>query len=104
MSKRNVHLSTLDDKVVVITGAASGIGRALAIDAAGRGAVLALSDVDAPGLEQTADLVEQAAASRGLVSTSSTQGASRPRIDKLDVRDRAAWKEYAATVAADLGK
>ena len=99
MKHRNVHLDTLDGKVVVITGAASGIGRALALDAAGRGAVLALSDVDAPGLQQTADLIGR------LVSTGTTRGAARPpRIDKLDVRDRAAWKDYAASVAADLGK
>src|SRR3954447_11326169 len=109
MSKRNVHLSTLEGKVVVITGAASGIGRALALDAASRGALLAASDVDAPGLQQTADLIEQATGRRS-VSTGSTQGAARPgpsrppRIDKLDVRDRAAWKDYAAAVAAELGK
>src|SRR4051794_7146085 len=99
MSKRNVHFDTLEGKVVVITGAASGIGRALALDAASRGAVLALSDVDAPGLQQTADLIA------GRRSSLSRSGLPRaPRIDKLDVRDRAAWKEYAAAVAADLGK
>jgi NAD(P)-dependent dehydrogenase (short-subunit alcohol dehydrogenase family) len=91
MSRRNVHFDTLEGKVVVITGAASGIGRALALDTAGRGAVLALSDVDAPGLQQTAELVER---KTGVL----------PRLDKLDVRDRAAWKDYAAAVAADLGK
>jgi NAD(P)-dependent dehydrogenase (short-subunit alcohol dehydrogenase family) len=91
MSRRNVHVDTLEGKVVVITGAASGIGRALALDAAGRGAVLALSDVDAPGLQKTAELVERAV---GVL----------PRIDKLDVRDRAAWKDYAAAVATDLGR
>ena len=32
------------NKIVVITGAGSGIGRALAIDFAGRGAVLAICD------------------------------------------------------------
>ena len=82
--------AALAGKVVVITGAASGIGRALALDAADRGALLALSDVDAPGLQQTADLVEE------LTGT-------RPRTDKLDVRDRTAWKEYAAAVVAELG-
>ena len=38
-------MKTLDDKVVVITGAGSGIGRALAVNLARRGALLALSDV-----------------------------------------------------------
>ena len=84
-------MKSLDGKVVAITGAASGIGRALAVDAARRGALLALSDVDTPGLQQTADTV------RGVAS-------SEPRIDKLDVRDRQAWKEYAASVAGDLGR
>jgi NAD(P)-dependent dehydrogenase (short-subunit alcohol dehydrogenase family) len=80
----------LDGKVVVITGAASGIGRALAVDAARRGGLLALSDVDSPGLEQTAALVKQATG-------------QEVRVDKLDVRDRDAWKEYAASVAGDFG-
>ena len=102
MSARNSHLTTLEGKVVVITGAASGIGRALALDAAGRGAVLALSDVDAPGLQQTAELVEQATR-RSSRARSARPSRPLPRIDKLDVRDRAAWKDYATAVAADLG-
>ena len=80
----------LDGKVVVITGAASGIGRALSIDAAGRGALVALSDVDSAGLQETANLVKRATG-------------QEVRIDKLDVRDREAWKEYADSVAADFG-
>ena len=36
-------MKTFDGQVVAITGAGSGIGRALAVDLAGRGALLALS-------------------------------------------------------------
>lgn len=44
-------MKILQSKVVVITGAASGIGQALARAMAARGAVLALVDVDQAGLE-----------------------------------------------------
>jgi short-subunit dehydrogenase len=44
-------------RVVAITGAGSGIGRALALDLGRRGALLALSDVDATGLAETVALV-----------------------------------------------
>ena len=43
---------------VAITGAGSGIGRALAIDLAQRGASLAISDVDDSGLAETVGLCE----------------------------------------------
>lgn len=48
----------LHGKVAVVTGAASGIGRALALVLAGRGCSLALGDVDAAGLAETARRVE----------------------------------------------
>ncbi len=41
----------LQDKVAIVTGAASGIGRASAIAFAREGARLVLNDLDAPGLE-----------------------------------------------------
>jgi NAD(P)-dependent dehydrogenase (short-subunit alcohol dehydrogenase family) len=41
------------DRVIAITGAASGIGRALALELGRRGADLALGDVDEAGLEET---------------------------------------------------
>ncbi|GAB92557.1 SDR family NAD(P)-dependent oxidoreductase [Gordonia rhizosphera] len=47
----------LDDKVVLITGAAGGIGRATATLAAAEGASLLLSDLSADGLADTVDHV-----------------------------------------------
>ncbi len=44
-------------KVAVVTGAGSGIGQALAIELARRGAKLAISDVDIEGLARTEELV-----------------------------------------------
>lgn len=50
--------SSLAGQRVLITGAASGIGRACAIDLARRAAELALVDIDAAGLRETAQLVK----------------------------------------------
>jgi NAD(P)-dependent dehydrogenase (short-subunit alcohol dehydrogenase family) len=49
-------VSSVRGKTAVVTGAASGIGRALAVELAGRGARLALSDVNEAGLAETAGL------------------------------------------------
>lgn len=43
-----------DGKVVIVTGAASGLGRATALDFAKAGATLALADIDADGLNAAA--------------------------------------------------
>ena len=50
----------LAGSVAVITGAAGGIGRALALDLARRGCALALVDRDASGLATTAEAARQA--------------------------------------------
>jgi len=79
----------LRDKVAVVTGAASGIGRALALALADEGAALALSDVDEAGLAATV----KAAAARG---TRVTQA-------RLDVANRDAVHAYAEEVATEYG-
>jgi NAD(P)-dependent dehydrogenase (short-subunit alcohol dehydrogenase family) len=53
-----IALESFRDRVAVVTGAASGIGRALAIGLAGEGARVVLADVDEPGLSETAAGVE----------------------------------------------
>lgn len=77
-------------KLCVITGAASGIGRAVALDLARRGAALALSDVNEAGLEETRALIGQVPS-------------NRIRTDRLDVADGAAIERYAAMVKESLG-
>jgi NAD(P)-dependent dehydrogenase (short-subunit alcohol dehydrogenase family) len=82
-------MSAVAGKVCVVTGAGSGIGRALALGLARRGARLALSDVDEVGLEATAEAARAAAAE---VAT-----------QRLDVSDRDAMTAYAETVVAHFG-
>jgi short-subunit dehydrogenase len=77
-------------KVAVVTGAASGIGRALAVDLASRGARLAISDVDVEGLEQT--------------KTMALAKGAEVRADVLDVAQRERVLEYADQIAEHYGK
>jgi NADP-dependent 3-hydroxy acid dehydrogenase YdfG len=85
------HMTGLEDKVVVITGAGSGIGRELALRAAGEGALLAISDWNQDGLNESVDLLKAA-------------GVRELRSDRVDVADRAAVGEWAAAVAEQFGR
>jgi NAD(P)-dependent dehydrogenase (short-subunit alcohol dehydrogenase family) len=82
--------STLNDKVVVITGAGSGMGREMALKAAREGALLAISDWNAEGLAETVDLVKGIGA--------------EVRSDVIDVSDRAAMATWATAVVEQFGR
>lgn len=77
-----------DNKVIAITGAGSGIGRALALNLAGRGAALALSDKDADGLAETKRLLGNRPAS----------------VTALDVTDTAALNAWVDGAAKEFGR
>ena len=71
-------LRTLHKKSVVITGAASGIGEALAHACAKRGARLLLADIDAVGLERVVSAVRtQGAECSGAVTDTGSEAAIR---------------------------
>jgi all-trans-retinol dehydrogenase (NAD+) len=82
-------LTTLAARVVLITGAASGIGRLMALGAAARGARLVLWDRDEPGIERVRDEIVAAG--------------GQARIDVVDLADRAAIAAGAQRVLDALG-
>ncbi|HVA08020.1 MAG TPA: SDR family NAD(P)-dependent oxidoreductase [Acidimicrobiales bacterium] len=83
-------MKDFNGRVAAISGAGSGIGRALAIELANGGAHLALGDIDEAGLAETVSLCEGA----GVKVTS----------QRLDVAQRDAVYAWADAVVADHGK
>ena len=81
-------MKDLKNKVAVVTGAGSGIGRALASVLAAKGCRLALSDVNEAGLAETV----------------AACGGADVRSYLLDVSDRDAIYAHAEQVRADFGK
>lgn len=89
-------MKSFNGKVAAITGAASGMGRTLALQLADEGASLSLSDVDTNGLKETVKLAQEAAANKGRKIKITSQ--------KLDVSDKEAMYAWADKTAADHGK
>ena len=83
-------MNRFDDKVVLITGAASGIGRATAERLATEGATLALSDLNAEGLAETA-------------ATCGDSGA-KVRTDIVNVADEQQVKDMVAGAIEEFGR
>ena len=83
-------MKNLDKQIALVTGAARGIGQAIALKLAEEGADLALCDVKAEWLEDTAAKV------RAL--------GRRAEAYAMDVADGAAVGEAVAKVAADFGR
>ncbi|HLY92692.1 MAG TPA: SDR family NAD(P)-dependent oxidoreductase, partial [Candidatus Angelobacter sp.] len=81
-------MQKISGSVAVLTGAASGIGRALAQDLAARGAQLALADLNPAGLEETRKLVGSAVA----------------RTYVVDVSQAASVENFAGHVQRDFGR
>src|SRR5689334_16374266 len=82
--------SLLTDRVAIVTGAAVGIGEAIALAFANCGANVAICDRDVANLDATADAVE--ATGRRVVAA------------ELDVRDTDGVEAFVGTVAAELGR
>lgn len=80
----------LNDKKTLVTGAASGIGRATAVAAARDGAQLFLTDINEDGLKETVDLVIDAGGTVGLAKA-------------LDISDYDAVTEFAGEVHGGFG-
>ncbi len=80
----------LEDRTAVITGAGSGIGRAIAVALVRRGCHVALADIDEAGMDATVDLVRE----------QSRQGVRVSR-HRVDVADRRAVAELPKVVEAE---
>lgn len=82
-------MNRLTGKITLVTGAASGIGRACAIALAREGAIVANADIDESGLRQTSAIIQ----AKGDAAKTYT----------LDVTQEQAWQTTLQSIKRDLG-
>ncbi|MCW3125465.1 MAG: 3-oxoacyl-(acyl-carrier-protein) reductase [Bacteroidetes bacterium] len=81
-------MKNFNQKIIVITGAGSGMGRYMAIRLAAEGATVLLSDINEEGLNETKSMIEEG---KGLCKTY-----------KVDVGDKEQVYAFAASVIAEF--
>lgn len=82
-------MQRIEGRVAVVTGAASGIGRATALQLAERGCALALADIDREGLEETA--------------RQASRFQTKVTVDVVDVSSSSAVEAFARHVESNHG-
>ncbi|GAB3068749.1 glucose 1-dehydrogenase [Salinicoccus sesuvii] len=85
-------MKRLQDKVILITGAASGLGQASALRAAQEGAKLSLVDLNAETLEDTQKLIKDHVSDAEILMITA------------DVSDEAAVKNYVEQTVSEFGR
>jgi len=89
ISETAKHLLSLEGKVAMVTGAASGIGRGIALRLAELGAAIVILDIDAAGAKSTEEKIAQ-------------QG--KARFEKCDVRSSRDCQQAVAAAIDAFGK
>ncbi|RDI60606.1 SDR family NAD(P)-dependent oxidoreductase [Nocardia pseudobrasiliensis] len=84
-----MKITGITPELVVVTGAGSGIGRAVAVRFAGAGAHVVVSDIDLDAALSTVAIIQAAG--------------HRASAARLDVTDPLAWERFARDVHADHG-
>lgn len=85
-AERNTLIGRVAGKVALVTGAASGLGRAIALTLAREGARLVVSDIDLPGVEAVAAEIGEGAIAMA-----------------HDVTDAGQWQSVLERIEADCG-
>lgn len=83
-------MQEFSNKIAVVTGASSGIGRALALESARQGMRVVIADVDEAGLDETARLLEDLGSPALCVPTDVT------RPESVDALADAAYERFGA--------
>lgn len=81
---------SLKGKLITVTGAGSGIGRATAILLAGRGAILGLADIQEGPLKETADKI--------------TTSGGKAYTSIVNIADRSAVEAWISSLVKEAGK